>query len=106
MHQKLHRALALLGSEMWIQIAPPELRASTSPLPQQANSSSSLTSVPQDALDAVLGPPLVVLQLLLLDLVLIFLLVASAPELASHDAADGADCKQGKQLFTRFKTKK
>lgn len=97
MQQKLHRAFALLGSQIWIEIAPPELRASMFPPSHSSqNNSSSLTSVPQDALDAVFGPPLVVLQLLLLDLVLIFLLVASTPELPSHDAADGADCKQRK----------
>lgn len=56
--------------------------------------SASLTSVPQDALDAVFGPALVLLQLLLLDFVLVLLVVAFHPELSPHDATDGADCKE------------
>lgn len=56
--------------------------------------SGSLTSVPQDALDAVFGPALVLLQLLLLDFVLVLLVVAFHPELSPHDATDGADCKR------------
>lgn len=56
--------------------------------------SGSLTSVPQDALDAVFGPALVLLQLLLLDFVLVLLVVAFHPELSPHDATDGTDCKR------------
>lgn len=56
--------------------------------------SGSLTSVPQDALDAVFGPALVLFQLLLLDFVLVLLVVAFHPELSPHDATDGADCKK------------
>lgn len=57
------------------------------------NWSSSLTSVSQDALDAVLGPPLVVLQLFLLHFLFILLIVAFPPELTPHAATDGAHCK-------------
>lgn len=57
------------------------------------NSSSSLTSVSQDALDAVLGPPLVVLQLFLLHFLFILLIVAFPPELTPHAATDGAHCE-------------
>lgn len=53
----------------------------------------TLTSVPEDALDAVFGPALVLLQLLLLQLVLVLLLVALHPELSPHDATDRADCE-------------
>lgn len=104
MQQELHRAFALPESQIWTQIAPPEPRASA-PHPHppsqksHSSSSSSLTSVPQDALDAVFGPPLVVLLLLLLDLVLVLLLVAFHPELAPHDAADGADCGENKGKY-------
>lgn len=56
--------------------------------------SNALTSVSQDAFNAVFGPPVVVLQLFLLDFILILLFVAFAPELTPHDATDGADCKK------------
>lgn len=67
--------------------------------------SGLLTSVPQDALDAVFGPALVLLQLLLLDFVLVLLVVAFHPELSPHDATDGADCKKVRVKKWRKKTK-
>lgn len=84
-HRSGHRLLHLSFVPACVCVSPPPSQSSHS-------SSSSLTSVPQDALDAVFGPPLVVLLLLLLDLILILLLVAFNPELPPHDAADGADC--------------
>lgn len=49
-----------------------------------------LTSVPQDAIDAVFGPWFVLLHLSLHHFVVILFIISNSAEFRAHDAADGA----------------